>query len=184
MRRLNASDMLLRDGRLALAYQGYLDLLREFPTWWLPTVKAGVAARALRLPESTVSGYLDRAATLLPTGTYLSFVRALDRAGQVDLPSPTSDDPLADRAGLLRARRLVTAGRTAEAVSEYRFLLGRSPHNVQARWRLVRILRSQGRADEAATLLREGEKDSLFPPRWRAASTESAREPRKGVGRD
>lgn len=185
MRRMNASDLLLRDGRLALAYQGYLDLLREFPTWWLPTLKAAVAARALHLPDETVQGHATRAAALQPTGSYLQYVDALFHPGGVNaVPAPPPGDPLADRSALLRARRLEAQGRKGEAATEYRALLARTPGCAQARWRLARLLQSQGQSDEAANLLRDGAGNSLFPPRWRAASEAASGRPRVRNGRD
>ncbi|HOI11313.1 MAG TPA: hypothetical protein PK313_12630, partial [Myxococcota bacterium] len=66
MARMAQADRDMQAGRPAAAFQGYLAVLKRFPTWWLPTVKAGVAARALRMPDESVDAWLARARTLEP----------------------------------------------------------------------------------------------------------------------
>ncbi len=182
MRRMSEADVNFREGRLSDAFLGYLDLLKEFPTWWLVTLKAGITAHALRLPAETVSAWLDRARGQSPSGTYLPLVEGLltggvprdpDRAG--GRSPPVIRDPLADRMALLRAGRLASQGRQVEAESEYRAILSRSPAVLVARWRLARLLEDAGRGREAAALLREGAALSAMPARWRAEAARMER---------
>lgn len=177
MRRLNQADDAYRGGDLAGAFEGYLALVREFPTWWQPTLKAGIAARSLGHPVDSVAAWLDRARRLGATGPYLPLVDALLTPGVPPpsfAPSPLPDasgvtvpDPLARRLSLVRAGRLKAEGRLAEAEAEYRAALSGTGPVPAARWRLARLLRATGRPAEAAALLREGASDSRLPSRWR-----------------
>ena len=174
MHSLSEADARYREGRVADAYQGYLGLLREFPTWWLPTLKAGVMARALAMPAETVAAWVQRAGSLSPSGAYVPLVEGFlapgvprDPSRRDDAPPPAVADPLADRLALLRAGRLAAQGRIAEAEAEYRVILSRTPSVLVARWRLSRLLWTAGRPSEAAALLREGGSRSSFPTRWR-----------------
>lgn len=174
MRSLSDADASCREGRLATAFRGYLDLLREFPTWWLPTLKAGVIARAQGLPAETVAAWVERARNLSPTGAYLPLIEGFLAPGVPRDPFRRDGaagggvvDPLTDRVALLRAGRLAARGRVAEAEAEYRAILSRTPSIPVARWRLARLLRSTGRPVEAAALFREGGARSNLPSRWR-----------------
>jgi hypothetical protein len=172
--RLAGTDAVLRAGKLGLAHAGYLGILKEYPTWWIPTVKAGVSARGLGNPVDTVRGYLERAATLSPSGGYvaLALLALAVESGARDAAAARSGDAAtdgtADRAGLIRAAALSRDGRADAAVAEYRRVLDRTPGCLAARWGLARALHAAGRAGEAATLLRDSAPASLFPPRWRA----------------
>lgn len=187
MRLLAEADTRFREGRLLEAGQGYLDLLRDFPTWWLPTLKSGVVARTLGRPPEEVESWIERARGLQPTGTYLPLVSGLlapgvprDPSRIEGMASPAVPDPLAARMGLLRAGRLAAQGRVAEAEAEYRSILSRTPAVQVARWRLARLLRDSGRRAEAAAILREGAARSSYPARWRmeAASMERSDAPK------
>ena len=190
-RRLTIADDLARAGRLGMAYSGYLAVLKDYPTWWLPTVKAAVLARALRLPADTIVAYLDRATGLSPSGRYLEMVRILlaveaggrppDRAGGPQeggvLVVGVRADVVSDRITLAVASAHARAGRLREAEVEYLALLKRRPGCPAARWGLAGVLRRQGRGDEAAALYREGATSSLCPARWRAEAERAARNP-------
>lgn len=177
MQKLAAADELSRSGRQGKAHSAYLALLEDYPTWWLPTVKAAVTARALGLPNQTVIDFLDRAISLSPAGPYLPFVRSLVEGED---PDTRAEPPVytfgravwvdrANRLGLHRALLLEDQGRTQAAEAEYRAILARTPLCATARWRLARLLSSDGRVQEADRTLEEGAGASLFPPRWKAA---------------
>jgi hypothetical protein len=170
--RLDAADRLLRSGRLGQAYAGYLGLLRDFPTWWLPMAKAGVAARAMGLAADTWRSFLGRAAGLSPEGPYLAFLGGLlALEGGAPAPATTVDSgPLDPRVALAHASGMARGGHDAEAVAEYGAILDRHPGCLAARWGLARTLRRAGHEEDARALLREGARSSLFPPRWRAAA--------------
>jgi len=178
MQRLAAADDFMRQGRLGKGYDAYLNLLKQFPTWWLPTVKAAVAARALGLPIATIRSYLSRVQRLSPTGPYFPLVRFL-----LDSEDPKKKaGPLAFQFGravwIDRANRLDLArgmgfernGKYPEAEREYRKILARSPLCTTARFRLSNVLKKNGRGREAAQNLEEAATDSLFPARFRAAA--------------
>jgi hypothetical protein len=187
MARMAQADRDMQAGRPAAAFQGYLAVLKRFPTWWLPTVKAGVAARALRMPDESVDAWLARARTLEPQGDLLPLVTlllALDR----DAPDPSAEllpvrsesddpgpdgaagDPAASRLAMARALAFERDGRIGAAILEYRALLARDATHQAARFRLAGLLAGTGRTGEAATLFREGEARSLNPARWREAA--------------
>ena len=175
--RVDAADGLLRAGRLGMALAGYLAILRDFPTWWLPMLKGAVAAHALGAGLDDVGARVDRAATLSPPGGPLSLVRAalaldagLLEAVVAPLPAAAEASAMADRIALLRGTAFARLGRHAAAAEEYRAILVRTPGCAVARWRLAREVAALGRGDEASSMLREGASTSLFPPRWRAAS--------------
>ena len=166
MSRMAEADQAMQAGRPAAAFEGYLAVIKVFPTWWLPTVKAAAAARALRMPEASVDAWLARARTLEPSGDYLPLVTlllALDRgdteavaallpAGAVPALDGAVEDPAARRLSMARALAFERAGRVGAAVLEYRGLLARDPGFQAARFRLARLLAGQGRPDEAATM--------------------------------
>lgn len=191
MRDLADADAAMHAGRPAAAYQGYLAVLKRFPTWWIPTVKAGVVAHALRMPDASVDAWLARSATLEPSGNYLplvSLILALDRrrdgasaylkvADSNDAVEPAETaDPASARLSLARGMAFERDGRVGAAVIEYRGLLARTPSHQAARFRLAGLLASVGRRDEAVALFREGEAQSLNPARWRAAAQKAATE--------
>jgi len=187
MQKLEAADDLSRAGKQGKAYMAYLALLKDYPTWWLPTVKAAVTAQALGLPRETVIAYLDRTLHLSPVGPYLPFVRSLvdgeDPRTRAEPPAYTFGRAVwvdrANRLGLHRAMLLESQGRTQAAEAEYRAILARTPLCATARWRLASLLSSDGRVREADRILEEGAGASLFPPRWKAAVGQDG-EPRSG----
>lgn len=182
MQRLSEGDARFREGRTGKAHAVYLGLLQEFPTWWLPTVKAAVTSRALGLPLATVRAYLDRAAAMSPSGPYLDFVRFLldteDLDKRVEPPAFHFGRAVwvdrADRLGLHRALELERQGRLLAAEQEYRAILVRSPLCTTARFRLARMISASGRREEGDRILEEGADASLFPPRWRAVVGQDA----------
>ncbi len=164
--RLRASDDLLARGRLGQAYSGYLDLASRYPTWWAPLLKAGIAARALRLAAETSMTAVDRAVSVASGEPFVAFVRALTaleasggRAG-IGLEPGTNADlaptDLAVRLAMARGKRLEQRGDRDAALREYRWIAARCTRCVAAAWRLA-VLRG---ANEC-----EGTR-SLFPPRW------------------
>lgn len=162
MERLSASDNLFRNGRLGMAYAGYIQLIREFPTWWLPTIKAAVVARAIGLPEETVVGYLLRAARLSATGGYIRLVGlALNK--KLEINDDTRLEAMENRIGMLAAR----SGSFIEKKTEYEKILERSPRCMVARWKLAHALAENGQTDDAVKILKTFASESLFPPRWR-----------------
>lgn len=198
MRRLADADAAMTAGRPAAAFQGYLAVLKRFPTWWIPTVKAGVAAHALRMPDASVDAWLSRATSLEPSGDYLpavSLLLALDRGQDAasanlrvsdsnDPGAPaTFGDPASTRLALARAMAFERDGRIGAAVIEYRGLLAGTPSHQAARFRLAGLLVSIGRHDEAVAMFREGEARSLNPARWRAAARKATDESLRGPGR-
>lgn len=186
--RVDGADALLRAGRPGLAWAGYLAILKDFPTWWLPMLKAAVAARELGQGPEEVDARVDRAARLSPPGGPLSLVQtalAIDEGRLQDAVLPLNAaaeaSGVADRIALLRGDALSRLGRHDAAIQEYRAILARTPGCAVARWRMARELAATGRADDATAVVREGASTSLFPPRWRAASGTSDRGTR---GRD
>ena len=203
MRRLADADAAMHAGRPAAAFQGYLAVVKRFPTWWIPTVKAGVAANALRMPEASVDAWFARSATQEPSGDFLpliSLLLALDREqdgasanlkvadSNETVTSDTPADPASTRLSLARGMAFERDGRVGAAVIEYRGLLARAPSHQAARFRLAGLLASIGRRDEALALFREGEARSLNPARWRAAARKAtsaaARTPGLACGED
>lgn len=183
MQILTEGDRLIGSGRLGPGYSVYLGLLKQFPTWWLPTVKAASAAKALGLPLETVRAYLDRAVRMSPSGPYLPLVRFL-----VDAQDPEATPrPLVfgfgkalwvDRANRLSLARAMECERQKKikcAEKEYREILERSPLCTTARFRLSRVLSLDGRAGEASRVLEDGAGHSLFPPRWKAVAGQGRR---------
>jgi tetratricopeptide (TPR) repeat protein len=171
-RRVDAADALHRAGRLGVAWAGYLDVLREFPTWWLPTIRAAAVARALHQPPDASRAMADRAAALSPEGSHVRLVRDLmemeDRGTLPTTDGYPAGDPALDRVALVRARALSAAGRHDESAREYRAILERRPGCAPAAWGLARALRAAGRVEEAESAIREGAANSLFPASWRA----------------
>ncbi len=187
MRRLADADAAMHSGRPNTAFEGYLAVIRRFPTWWIPTVKAAVAARALHMPDASVDAWVNRARTLEPSGDYLPLVAillALDRDHpdvSADLrPVPSGDpdtgvssDPASVRLAMARAAAFEHDGRVGAAVVEYRALLADDVSLQAARFRLARLLVTIGRRDEAAAMFRDGEARSLNPARWREAARQA-----------
>jgi predicted Zn-dependent protease len=174
LQKLYNNDDLFRAGRVGQALAGYEALLREFPTWWLPALKAAVASRTLGLPAGPVAAAIERVATLSPEGRYLDLVRAVLEGEASRVPDSPPDGPapdtVLDRLILVRARALDAAGRHGDAAAEYRRLLARTPGCQAGRFGLARALAALGETVEAARMLDEGASSSLFPPRWRSAA--------------
>ena len=87
------------------------------------------------------------AATYLRAGDSARAIALLDRAGG------TSQDPALI---LLRARSLVTAGRTDAATGAYRDLLDAAPASAEGRRELAMLLASKQDYDGARTILKDG----------------------------
>ncbi len=171
-----------------MAMSGYSELLREFPTWWLPTLKTAVVAKALGQSTESVLARIGLARNLSPSGTYLPLVESLLLSGvprdpsRVEGAAPSLPDPLADRMALLRAGRLAAEGRRDESEAEYRSILARNPGVLVARWKLARILVESGRTGEAAAFLHEGAGRSAFSARWRSEALSQEHSNRDDTG--
>jgi len=178
MHRLAGADKAIYEGRAGDGYRGYLSLIEDFPTWWIPTIKAAVAAAALHLPQATIAAYIDRASVLSPVGPYVALVRTLNAN---ERGKATGDPPvfrgsrfqtmeLVNRLSLFRGMIFESLKKSEAAEEEYRAILRRQPMCAPARWRLAHLLGARGRGAEAARILREGAGTSLFPPRWRSSA--------------
>ncbi len=168
--RLRASDDLLARGRLGQAYSGYLDLANRYPTWWAPVLKAGIAARALRLAAETSMTAVDRAVSVASGEPFVAFVRALTalevsggQAGAGLEPGTETNltpSDLAVRLAMARGKRLEQQGDRDAALREYRWITACCTRCVAAAWRLAVL----GGSNECEGAM------SLFPPRWRRAA--------------
>ncbi len=185
LERIAFADRLARGGRLGQAFAGYLVVLKDYPTWWLPMLKAGVTARAMRMPPDTVRELVSRAMGLSPEGPYAGLIAMLlgleagqpppalpgDHAlpGVENLPGDKRD-LIRDRQDFARALQAERSDSRVEAKALYRELIQRRPTFVAARVRLARMLFADGASDEARGLLMNTRATSLLPARIQAMS--------------
>jgi len=185
--KLDAADQARRAGRLGAAWAGYLGLLQDFPTWWIPELKAATLARDMGMPRTECLARVERVLTLSPDGTLAFMVRDLmDLEDKGLLPSMDAyapNDPNLDRILLARAKALSASGRHEEAAAEYRRLLERRGGCVAARG-LARELMALGRAEEAEAVLRQGATPCRVPLNSQFKRPVSARNGAAGVANE
>ena len=168
---VRVSDALFAAGRVGQAYSGYLEVLRRYPTWFLPALKAAVVAQALGLPAGTVQAYLDRAEGSGASGPFFRLVRSLWNPERAVLPEKMDAAALEPTAPAVRAAMARAKGfersEPDSAIREYRWITARCDRCVAAFWRLARLLRAAARFEEAREVLEQGARRSLYPARWK-----------------
>lgn len=166
---IHDADELLLQGNIGSAHVSYLTILKDYPTWWLPTARLVVTSLILKLPLETVSAYLDRARNLKPWGSYVDLLLLLMKSekgqGFEEIRAMDERDLGYSRFLFAKAKTFERKGQIEDAVREYKELLKRDQECVTARWRLALLLLKMGKKEEALNEFELISKQSLLPDR-------------------